>query len=69
MFRWRGGIVGDSVTILDFRAGDNHPGGGNKNACKKGSWAESGLFKNQGDCIQYANTGKSANSGGKGKKK
>ena len=35
----------------------------NKDACKKGGWqglsrADGSGFKNQGDCIQYANTGK-----------
>ncbi|MEP7158944.1 MAG: hypothetical protein ABI797_05920 [Chloroflexota bacterium] len=34
-----------------------------KDGCKKGGWeslqrADSSSFKNQGDCIQYANTGK-----------
>lgn len=35
----------------------------NKNQCKKGGWqtlarADASTFKNQGDCIQYVNTGK-----------
>lgn len=53
--RVRGGSVGDTFTFTDFRAGDNHPGGGNKNACKNGGWSASGLWKNQGACNQYAN--------------
>lgn len=55
--RVRGGSAGDHFTFTDFRAGDNHPGGGNAAACKKGGWAASGLWKNQGRCVQYANTG------------
>ena len=53
----RGCGVGDSFTFTDFRAGDNHPGGGNKDACKSGGWAASSQWPNQGQCIQYANTG------------
>lgn len=35
----------------------------NKDACKNGGWqnytrADGSTFKNQGDCIQYVNTGK-----------
>jgi hypothetical protein len=35
----------------------------NKEACKNGGWqtlkrADGSAFKNQGDCIQYVNTGK-----------
>ncbi len=35
----------------------------NKDACKNGGWrsltrADGSAFKNQGDCIQYVNTGK-----------
>jgi hypothetical protein len=57
LLRVRGGAIGSTYVFTDFRAGDNHPGGGNKNACKGGGWSDSGLWKNQGSCIQYANTG------------
>ena len=58
MLRRRGGAVGTSAIYYDFRKGDNHPGGGNKDACKDGGWTASGLFTNQGQCVQYAITGK-----------
>jgi hypothetical protein len=50
------GAIGDTYTFTDFRAGGNHPGGGNKDACKDGGWSESGLWNSQGQCNQYANT-------------
>jgi hypothetical protein len=54
------GIDGDSTTY-DFEP--NLPQPANKNACKGNAWmglarADGSTFKNQGDCIQYANTGK-----------
>lgn len=58
MLRRRGGLVLSTATYYDFRKGDNHPAGGNKDACKNGGWTASGLFGNQGQCIQFANTGK-----------
>ena len=58
MLRRRGGAVNTSAIYYDFRKGDNHPGGGNKDACKDGGWTASGLFTNQGQCVQYAITGK-----------
>ena len=58
MLRRRGGAVGSTAIYYDFRKGSNHPAGGNKDACKNGGWTASGLFQNQGQCIQFANTGK-----------
>ncbi|MEX2546682.1 MAG: hypothetical protein WD830_02705 [Chloroflexota bacterium] len=55
----------DSFTIngttYDFEPNLSTPA--NKNACKGNGWmnlarADGSTFKNQGDCIQYANTGK-----------
>lgn len=51
-------IAGESVLPADAPA---TPDG--KDACKKGGWMDlaredSSTFKNQGDCIQYVNTGK-----------
>src|SRR5690606_27872604 len=48
-------IAGEPVLLA------NAPQG--KDACKKGGWsglerADGSSFKNQGDCIQYVNTGK-----------
>jgi hypothetical protein len=61
-------VEGDQVVLVDnvdidgetFGLG-NEPV--NKDACKNGGWqeltrADDSTFKNQGDCIQYANTGK-----------
>lgn len=45
MLRRRGGAVGSTATYYDFRKGDNHAAGGNKDACKNGGWTASGLFK------------------------
>lgn|GEM_PF-2968918 len=58
MLRRRGGAVGSTAIYYDFRKGSNHPAGGNKDACKNGGWTASGLFESQGQCIQFANTGK-----------
>jgi hypothetical protein len=48
---------------LGAAAVDHGKGHGNKDDCKKGGWAtmsraDGSSFTNQGDCIQYANTGK-----------
>lgn len=53
--------VSGNTTTYDFEP--NLPAPPNKNACKGGGWmnharADGSTFKNQGDCIQYANTGK-----------
>lgn len=42
----------DGTTIYDFE-----PSPAEKGDCKKGGWEDYG-FKNQGQCIQYVNTGK-----------
>lgn len=48
-------------TIYDFEV---YSAPSDKDQCKNGGWATfnpnrpAGPFKNQGDCIQYANTGK-----------
>jgi hypothetical protein len=56
------GNFGTSATFTDFRYGDNHgQAPTDKNQCKNGGWTNfvvPHLFKNQGDCIQYINTGK-----------
>lgn len=67
-------VVSVSITIVTVvivntgGSGGNPPPqppavGFNKDACKKGGWqnlsrADGSGFKNQGDCIQYVNTGK-----------
>jgi hypothetical protein len=53
--------AGGTTTTYDFEPNLTQPA--NKDACKKGGWenlgrADNTTFKNQGDCIQYANTGK-----------
>jgi hypothetical protein len=55
----------DDVTIEDYFENFEPPPPvpANKDACKKGGWqaltrADFTPFKNQGDCIQYVNTGK-----------
>jgi hypothetical protein len=53
--------VNGAETTFDFEP--NLPQPANKDACKKGGWATHARangtpFKNQGDCIQYVNTGK-----------
>lgn len=53
--------VSSDTTTYDFEP--NLPQRPNKNACKKGGWAgyaraDGSPFKNQGDCVQYVNTGK-----------
>src|SRR5207249_2330141 len=57
---WGGGATSNfnDVWVLSF---DNQPA--SKDACKGGGWrtlrrADGSSFKNQGDCIQYVNTGK-----------
>jgi hypothetical protein len=53
------GVDGDIVTY-NF---EPYQVAANKDDCKKGGWqsvkrADGSSFKNQGDCIQYVNTGK-----------
>ena len=50
-------------TVSNVHLGEQQAARGNKNDCKKGGWmeqerADGSSFKNQGDCIQYMNTGK-----------
>ncbi len=50
-------------TVSDVHLGEQQAARGNKDDCKKGGWkglerADGSSFKNQGDCIQYMNTGK-----------
>ncbi|HEX9267944.1 MAG TPA: hypothetical protein VF965_10715, partial [Candidatus Limnocylindria bacterium] len=50
-------------TVSNVHLGEQQAARGNKNDCKKGGWmdlarADGTSFKNQGDCIQYMNTGK-----------
>ena len=47
----------DGVTTYDFEPATTPS---NKDECKKGGWEtfNTPVFKNQGDCIQYVNTGK-----------
>ena len=50
-------------TVSNVHLGEQQAARGNKNDCKKGGWenlerADGSSFKNQGDCIQYVNTGK-----------
>ncbi len=50
-------------TVSDVPLGEQQAARGNKDDCKKGGWkglerADGSSFKNQGDCIQYVNTGK-----------
>jgi hypothetical protein len=52
----------DNVQINDDEY-NNAQEPSSKDACKKGGWQEltrgdDTTFKNQGDCIQYVNTGK-----------
>ncbi len=54
------GVTGNT-TVYDFEP--NLPTPANKSDCKDGGWqnlyrADGSAFKNQGDCIQYVNTGK-----------
>jgi hypothetical protein len=52
----------DAVVMDDFIYGELLVGPPtDKNQCKKGDWSEFDFpkaFKNQGDCIQFVNTGK-----------
>lgn len=53
--------VAGSKTTYNFEL--NLPPPSSKDDCKNGGWktlarADGSKFKNQGDCIQYANTGK-----------
>jgi len=50
-------------TVSNVHLGEQQAARGNKNDCKKGGWMDlerkdGSSFKNQGDCIQYMNTGK-----------
>jgi len=50
-------------TVSNVHLGEQQAVRGNKDDCKKGGWkdlqrANGSSFKNQGDCIQYMNTGK-----------
>jgi hypothetical protein len=50
-------------TVSNVHLGEKASERNDKNDCKKGGWkdlqrANGSSFKNQGDCIQYANTGK-----------
>ena len=50
-------------TVSNVHLGEQQAARGNKDDCKKGGWmtmtrADGSSFKNQGDCIQYVNTGK-----------
>jgi hypothetical protein len=53
-----------SVVVVSVGGGGGGGGGhGKKDDCKKGGWmhmtrADGSSFKNQGDCIQWVNTGK-----------
>ena len=70
MDRKRGasGLTSPAATRRIWTVGNVHFGVAAKTAmkkdeCKKGGWAEmsredGSLFKNQGDCLQYVNTGK-----------
>ena len=54
------GVLGNT-TVYNFEP--NLPTPANKSDCKDGGWqnlyrADGSAFKNQGDCIQYVNTGK-----------
>ena len=53
----------DNVHLGAAATGDHGKGHGKKDECKKGGWAtmsraDGSSFKNQGDCIQWVNTGK-----------
>ncbi len=56
--------LGGNTTVYDFElAPPPPPQPSSKDDCKKGGWqnlarADASPFKNQGDCIQYVNTGK-----------
>jgi hypothetical protein len=50
-------------TVSNVHLGEQQAARGNKDDCKKGGWmdlerADGSSFKNQGDCIQFMNTGK-----------
>ena len=50
------GASGTSATFTDFQYGDNHIS--SKDDCKGGGWQDYGpVFKNQGQCIKFVNTG------------
>ena len=60
---------GEQTVLIDNINANGHlttfdpPQPANKDECKNGGWqdlqrADGGTFKNQGDCIQYVNTGK-----------
>jgi len=58
---WQNGFAGDVLGIDNQRTGLLPPT--NKDQCKNGGWqslsrTDFTTFKNQGDCIQYVNTGK-----------
>ena len=58
---WQNGFAGDVLGLDNQKTGLLPPT--NINQCKNGGWqaltrADGTTFKNQGDCIQYVNTGK-----------
>jgi len=62
---WQNGFGGDLLAIDNQRTGllPYRPVPSSKDQCKDGGWqslsrVDGTLFKNQGDCIQYVNTGK-----------
>jgi hypothetical protein len=55
--------IDNAGRIVGAADGDGFIASSNKDDCKKGGWqslsrADGTFFKNQGDCIQYVNTGK-----------
>ena len=61
---WQNGFAGDVLGLDNERTGLlPWPVATNKDQCKNGGWqsvfrSDNSTFKNQGDCIQYVNTGK-----------
>jgi len=62
---WQNGFAGDVLALDNQRTGSLpwRPFPTDKDQCKNGGWqslsrADGTTFKNQGDCIQYVNTGK-----------
>jgi hypothetical protein len=59
-------VIADDVgfwTVSDVHLGEKASDNAGKNDCKQGGWEDleredGSSFRNQGDCIQYANTGK-----------
>lgn len=48
------GANGTTATFTDFDAGANHPT--SKDDCKKSSWMDHGIFKNQGQCVSFVSS-------------